>query len=441
VPPDTLWRSLLPQLGLAEPPEPVGSRVVGDLRWDLYAFETRGLAIDAAVAERDASTYLVLTQAPPSERDAIREDVFEPAVEAFEVLEPEASVDPEALPYDQAEVRFTGGDADATLAGTLTTPRTPGPHPGVVLFSGSGPQDRDESLAPVAAIKPFAILADALTRAGLAVLRYDDRGTARSTGDYAAATLEDFTADAGAALSWLREQPLIDPDRVGVLGHSEGGLYIASLLEGGETPAFVVGLAVPAVPGIDLMVAQNAAVIGSSGGSAQDVEEVESFARRLFEAVLEGDHATATGIASEYYGRFYDTRPPGVQTALGDREAWVTAQVETLLATITAPAYLGLLRSDPRPGWDVAAMPVLAIFGGRDTQVIAAQNAPALEDALARGDPTSLVVTLPDANHLFQSAETGSPVEYGSLDDVFTPDLLPLLTAWLADRLDLPTPP
>jgi dipeptidyl aminopeptidase/acylaminoacyl peptidase len=144
--------------------------------------------------------------------------------------------------YTEREVHLPGGAPDVTLAGTLSVPSRQGPHPAVVLMSGSGPQDRDESV-PGLTIKPFALVADGLARAGIAVLRYDDRGVGGSTGDHAAAGIDDFTADATAAVRWLRDRAEVDPTRVGVLGHSEGGIYAAHIAADDPDVAFVVGLA------------------------------------------------------------------------------------------------------------------------------------------------------------------------------------------------------
>ena len=142
------------------------------------------------------------------------------------------------------------------------------------------PQDRDESLAPVAAIKPFAIIADALARAGVAVLRFDDRGTAKSTGDYATATVADFTADAAAAVAFLRTRTDVDQARVGLLGHSEGGLDVAEIAAADPSIAFVVGMAPPATSGVDLLVDQNEAILRAAGTSDAEIDGVRQVRSR-----------------------------------------------------------------------------------------------------------------------------------------------------------------
>lgn len=436
VPIDQLWASLLPQLLLEEPPEPVGTRTTDHFDWTLYQVDvpvpSGTVRVDLALAEDAGTSYLVLFQAPAEEAEALSAEVFLPAVDAFVVLDPEPTPDPATLPFTAEEVSFAGGDPDVTLAGTFTVPRTPGPHPAVVLLGGSGPQDRDESLRPVSAIKPLALLADALSAAGVAVLRYDDRGVAASTGDFAAATLADFTADAAAALAWLRERPEVDAERVGALGHSEGGVYIASLIEAGEPLAFAIGLASPATNGVDLLIAQNGAIVRSSGGTEEEAELAEAFAAELYAAVLADDDVAVERSIRDYFTAFYDRQTAAVQATLGDREAFVDGQLRTQLAAVGQGWYVDLLRSDAGVGWAMATMPVLGVFAARDVQVLADQNAPLMEAQLADGHPASRVVTLPDANHLFQAAESGSLAEYGTLEPVFTPELLPLLVEWVA---------
>lgn len=444
LPVDQLWASLLPQLGLSAAPDPIGTRTTDALEWTLYQVDVAAafgeVRVDLAAANADGTTYLVLLQSPVEGADTLRELVFLPAVDALRPLAPEPTPDPDSLPYDVEHVTFPGGAPDVTLAGTFTAPRTDGPHPAIVLFTGSGPQDRDETLRPVAAIKPFAILADALTRAGIAVLRYDDRGTNESTGDYAAAGLADLTADAAAALAYLRARPDVDPARTGALGHSEGGVMLASLIEAGEPLAFAVGMASPATSGLEVLVAQNGALLRSGGESEEEIAQAETFARALYTAAVAGDASGMAAAIEAYFGAYWDRQPAETRAALGERAAFVANQVTRQIAAVTTPTFLDLLRSDAGVGWSMATMPVLGVFGGKDTQVVADQNAPLMQDGIDGRDPSSRVVTLPDANHLFQSAGTGNPTEYGSLEQTFTRDLLPLVVGWVAERVGLPVP-
>lgn len=331
---------------------------------------------------------------------------------------------------------FPGGAADVTLAGTLTIPSGLGPHPAVALMSGSGPQDRDESL-PGMTLRPFALLADALARAGIAVLRYDDRGTAGSTGSYGAAGLEDFTADGAAALAWLRDQPGIDPQRVGVLGHSEGGAYVASIGATDPDVAFVVGLAPMVRPGIELMLDQTFAIARSQGQTVEQAQATVDANRRLYEAALTGDEEALERVIREVMGEAWDGMDSSTQARVGDRDAWVGQQVAAQLPSLGSPWFRSLLRADPSADWAEVKAPVLGVFGAKDVQVIAEPESEALEAAIARGDERSRVEILADANHLFQQAVTGGLQEYPTLDQTFTPELLPLITDWVREVVGL----
>jgi dienelactone hydrolase len=313
-----------------------------------------------------------------------------------------------------------------------------GPHPAVVLMSGSGPQDRDESL-PGMTLRPFALVADALGRAGIAVLRYDDRGTAASTGDYASSAIADFTADGHAAFRWLREQPGIDPAQVGVLGHSEGGAYIAAIAAQDPDMAFVIGLAPMVRSGLDLLIDQTGAIARTQGLDEVSIRELQREMRRLYEAALSNDATELERVLREAMGAQYDLMDPETQALAGDRERYIDLQVTAQLPTLQSPWFQSILRADPSLDWAKVTVPVLGVFGDLDVQVIAAPEAAALEAAFeASGNERGHIMRLADANHLFQSAVTGGLDEYAVLDQTFTPDLLPRLDDWLDGVVDVP---
>jgi pimeloyl-ACP methyl ester carboxylesterase len=433
-----LWPQLEPQFLLTAPPPPVGTRAAA-LHWDLYHVDvptaTGTIAVDLGLAESDGTTWIVLLQTDPAEAAALRDTVFLPALDAFAPL---AAPSPTATPaYESVDVAFPGGADGVTLAGTLTVPFGAGPHPGIVLLSGSGPQDRDESLPPLR-LKPFTLIADALTRAGVAVLRFDDRGVGGSTGDYPSASIADFTADAEAAVRYLRARPEIDPTRVGLLGHSEGGIEAASMAAADPSLAFVVGTAAPAVPGVDLLVAQAEAIARASGRAAGQVTALGQQLRALLEAVRNGQDDLVRSLVAATIGEEWDSMTPDEQRRAGPRDTYVQQLLASRLASFQSPEHISIIRSDPGADWRTVTVPVLAIFGGRDVQVPADQNAPALAAALS-GDARALstIVVLPDANHLFQPAVSGSTSEYGSLPQEFTADYLPTLVHWITARVGL----
>ena len=332
---------------------------------------------------------------------------------------PQTPVPP--LPYRTENVTFPGGADGATLAGTLTRPDPgefgPGPYAAAVLVSGSGPQDRDETLF---GHKPFAVLADALTRAGVAVLRYDDRGTAESTGDFAAATTADFAADALAAVRFLAGRE--DVRTVGVIGHSEGGL-IAPLLasEYPDEIGFVVLLAGPAVPGRAVLESQGDAVVAAGGGDAAVRAFNLAGQAALFAAADSGDPPAALAAAL-----------PGLLAALpeADRDAAGRA-LEGQLPQVTAPWMRAFLALDPAPALRKTRCPALACFGGRDVQVTVDANLLPMTAALA-DNPAAAVVVFPGLNHLFQPATTGLPAEYGRAETTLDPAALELIVNWVA---------
>ena len=221
-----------------------------------------------------------------------------------------------------------------------------------MLLSGSGPQDRDESLLPVAQIKPFALIADALSRAGIAVLRFDDRGVGRSTGDFASATTSDFAADARAAVAYLRARPEIDPARVGVLGHSEGGLEVASMAAADPSLAFVVSMAGPAVPGIEVLVAQSEATARAAGKSEDEVAKTGQVERTILEAVRDGRMDEARASLATALGDAWDGLTPEQRQQAGTRDTYVTTNLDAQLqaSAVTMVRRIPPLRPRVRTG-------------------------------------------------------------------------------------------
>lgn len=316
------------------------------------------------------------------------------------------------------------------LAGTLLTPEAHGPWPAVVLVTGSGAQDRDET---VFGHKPFRVLSEALAARGIAVLRYDDRGVGASTGDFASATLHDFADDARAAAAWLRMQPGIDPARLGLLGHSEGGL-VAPLAVGGAGGAirFVVLVASPGLRGLDTFLVQDAAIARAGGTPAASIERLAQRKRALF-AILAGDtdpatHATRLRAAMRAMPMTDDERAQ-LQAAGLDIESLIAQQV----ALLDNDATRAFVRHDPAPGLRALPVPALALFAGNDLQVPLDAQMPPLRAALqARtGCRAHEVVVLPGLNHLFQASTTGIPGEYATLGTPFVPAATTVIADWI----------
>ena len=315
------------------------------------------------------------------------------------------------FPYRAEDVSFDSAPG-VRLAGTLTLPKGKGPFPAAVLITGSGAQDRDETIMDH---KPFMVLADALTRRGIAVLRTDDRGFAKSTGDFAKATSEDFAADAEAAVGYLAGRPEIDARRIGLIGHSEGGIIGPMVAVADPRVAFVVMLAGPGVPSRELMTAQREAVARTAGLPPEAVARNEAVIGRVEAALAQGkDTAQAEADAAK------------VLTDAGMPAAGAAQTVRQL----SSPWYRWFIAYDPRPTLRKLRVPVLALNGDKDVQVVAAQNLPSIREAL-KDDPKAEVVELPGLNHLFQTADTGAPSEYARIEETIAPAALRLVGDWV----------
>lgn len=332
------------------------------------------------------------------------------------------------LPYRGEEVTVESVPG-VRLAGTLTLPAGDGPHPAVLLVSGSGPQDRDETLL---GHKPFLVLSDHLTRRGVAVLRLDDRGTAGSTGSFAAATSDDFAQDAAAAVRWLRARPEIADDRVGIVGHSEGGLIAPMVASRDPRVAFVVLLAGPGTPSAELLVKQGALISRAGGDPEREIERTMAFQREMFGAIAQtADSAALHARLNEIGQRFLATLTPEERAMPSGSEATLAATVNTMVS----PWYRWFLRYDPAPALRATRVPVLALNGALDLQVPADENLAGIQQALRAGGNRDVTVEkLPGLNHLFQTARTGAPSEYNLIEETMAPVVLERVSGWILER-------
>lgn len=323
------------------------------------------------------------------------------------------------FPYRAEDVTVDSGDVE--LAGTLTMPQGSGPFDAVVLITGSGAQDRDEQLF---GHRPFLVLADALTRAGHAVLRVDDRGVGGSGGKLDDATYEDLTGDAVAGVEYLRGRAEIDPGRIGLLGHSEGG-YIAPLVAQRTPVAFVVLLAGPAASGEDVLILQNRTLLQAAGASPEQVEAQVASVREVIEALRAQAYAAVRELATNRIREQTASLPPDQQPS--------PEQIAVQADATATPYYRAFVVHDPAPSLRALDVPVLAFYGGKDLQVPATQSEPLLRQLLA-GNQDATIRTLPELNHPMQPAVTGSVAEYGTIETTIAPEVLDTVTGWLAER-------
>jgi uncharacterized protein len=329
-------------------------------------------------------------------------------------------------PYKEVDVVVSNTEAGITLGGTLTIPSGKGPHAAVILFTGSGSQDRDMTLM---GHKPYLVLSDHLTRQGIAVLRLDDRGIGQSGGDPSLATTQDFTTDAMAAYAFLKTRKEINPKKIGLLGLSEGAFMAAQTAAKNKDVAFVVLLAGPALPGIEMMVLQNEVLLKNSGLPAGLVSQFLSLRRAQFE-VSASDLDTpdaAQKIASletEALARMSSQE----QAMLGLN----AERVQATATTFTSPWWRYAMRYDQGLTLRQLKMPALALNGSKDMQVPATENLAATEKALKTGGNRNFTVKeLQGLNHLFQVAETGHPSEYRLIEQTMAPIAMETISTWI----------
>jgi hypothetical protein len=329
------------------------------------------------------------------------------------------------FPYAIEEVDFGNPAAPGVrLDCTLTIPAGQGPHPAALLVTGSGGQDRDESLL---GHRPFWVIADHLSRNAIAVLRCDDRGVAESAGMFEGSVPADFATDAEAALAFLRARDDIDPERTGIIGHSEGGVTGPMVAARDPDLAFLVMMAGPGVTGLDLLVEQGVEIVRTMGAPEAVLTQQRFMRRSLLEAVVNApDEEAAKAVAKERLR---------VLMALQGMDAEAAEQQAGQQAEQLGSTYMrALLGYDPAPLLTQITTPVLAINGSKDTQVPAWQNLPALRELFA-DHPDATIVELEGLNHLFQTAGTGGPGEYAEIEETFAPVALETILGWIAERV------
>jgi len=328
-------------------------------------------------------------------------------------------------PYKEEEVAFRNGVENFDLAGTLTLPEGPGPFPAVVLITGSGQEDRNET---VFAHKPFLVIADYLTRNGIAVLRYDDRGVGGSKGDAANATSIAFADDAAAAVSYLLGRPEINSKKIGLAGHSEGGLIAPIVASKNNNIAFIVSLAGPGVSGYDILSKQTRDILAASGSSEKEIEEAWATNSNLFKIIMaQPDQRKAAKEAMEWYSKDLDSK--GLTP---DERRDKMAAFAQGIGQVNNPWMRYFLSTDPAVFWKEVKCPVLALNGDKDLQVNNEQNLPAIKAAVISGGNKKVkTVILPGHNHLFQHCTTGAPEEYTTIEETFSPEALDIITSWI----------
>ena len=325
-------------------------------------------------------------------------------------------------------VTFYNAKDRVTLSGTLALPKQKGTFPAVVLISGNGEHNRDAELGHH---KPFKDISDYLTSTGLAVLRYDKRGVGESTGQFETATTYDFAEDVKAALHYLLTRKEIQKDKIGLIGHSEGGLIAPIVASNSPNVSFIVLLAGPGLPGDSILLSQQKAIAMAKGMSKEQIESSQNANRDAFDIVQKYTNPDTLYLKmAEYIKRISRNDPDKPENMTLDE--YVEAQMNSILR----PWMVNFLRYDPRESLKRVDCPVLALNGTKDLQVLAKENLPAIKKAVESGGNKKVTVKeLPKLNHSFQESKTGLPSEYEEIDESFSPMAMKEMRDWIQKQI------
>jgi alpha-beta hydrolase superfamily lysophospholipase len=342
---------------------------------------------------------------------------------AFTVNRPQEPKPP--YPYTSEDVTFTNDKFNINLAGTLTIPSGTGPFKAVILITGSGAQNRNEELQ---GHKPFLVIADYLSRNGIAVLRFDDRGVGKSQGTPLNATTVDFATDAEAAFIFLKKNPKINQKEIGLMGHSEGGLIAPIVAASNPDIGFIVSLAGPGVTGQQIIIRQTQDISRQSGISEEQIRKTTETNKKLYSVLRkEKDNKKAEIKILALYKEILEKD----KTSKEDTEKAVNQLKMTFGANIYT-WFRYFIMTNPAIFWKKVECPVLALNGEKDLQVASNENLPAIEKVLkSSGNKSVKTVKLTGLNHLFQHCKTGLPSEYGQIEETFSPEALKIIADWI----------
>lgn len=332
----------------------------------------------------------------------------------------------EPYPYYSEDVTFNNEQANITLSGTLTLPSKEGNYPAVILITGSGPQNRDEEGL---GHKPFLVISDYLTKKGIAVLRYDDRGFGQSTGDFKSGTSFDFATDVESAVTYLKSRREINQNKIGLIGHSDGGMIAPIVAARSHDVAFIVLLAGPGIQGGKLLMMRQELLAKAMGMSDVEINESKISNEKTFEIVSRSKDSKTIKADLIKYSK---ENPPNIPSRLlppgMTKEEFVAAQIDE----ITSPWFIYFLNYDPATTLEKVTCPVLALNGEKDVQVPSQENLTAISNALKKGGNKNITIKeLPNLNHFFQECKTCSLSEYATIDQTFSPIALTEISNWI----------
>ena len=345
--------------------------------------------------------------------------LFTRAEKLPEILRPQEPKSP--FPYIVEEVVFENKEAGIKLSGTLTIPHKKGKFKAVILVTGSGQQDRNEE---VGKHKPFLVIADYLTRRGIVVLRYDDRGKGGSTGNFGTSTTGDFAGDVLSGISFLKERKEVKPDQIGIIGHSEGGIVATLAARESSDVAFIVALAGLMRNFDDVVLGQLLEQSKQSGKSPADIELEKNWRKSIYSIVKEKTDSAAA--AAKLWAIYNNLSPDEIK-----RLNWPKGRHDAQIRQVLGPSWRYSLSLDNKETLLKVGCPVLALFGELDKQVYADENISFVEECRMQGNKNIEIHKLPGLNHLFQTATTGSEYEYIRIEETMSASALEIMVEWI----------
>jgi uncharacterized protein len=334
-------------------------------------------------------------------------------------------------PYYSEDVKFHNANANVSLAGTLTLPSSKGIYPVVILISGSGPQTRDGEFA---GHKHFLVLADYLTRNGIAVLRFDDRGFGHSTGNFATGTSLDFSYDVESAVEYLKTRKEIRKDKIGLIGHSDGAMIAPMVAVRSKDVSFIVLLAGPGVQGAKLLLDRQELIERKMGRTETEIKKSRIHSEEMIQIIVNAkDSETAKAELTRFSQDSYNDIPEYAIPPGMSKDQFIAKYIEML----STPWFRYFLNYDPVRMLQKVECPVLALNGEKDVQVPSKENLEGIKNALkAGGNGHATIREISGLNHAFQECDTGMPDEYGIIEQTLSPVVLTEIQNWIAKQCE-----
>ena len=361
-------------------------------------------------------------------------NLYREKIEKEKITRPQEPIKP--YPYYSEKIKFENTTDKITLAGTLTLPEPPHPegtegrrdanYPVVVLITGSGPQNRDEELL---GHKPFLVLADYLTKNGIGVLRFDDRGTGESTGDFKTATSLDFASDVESAVNYLLTRKEINKKKLGLIGHSEGGIIAPIVAAKSKGINFVVLLAGTGIMGNELLLLQQELIGKASGANNEELQKAKKINKGAFDIIIKSSNSEILKTElTNYIQQTIKDIPESERPSGMSEKDFVNQQVNQL----SSPWMQFFIKYDPSIILKEVKCAVLALNGSKDLQVPSTINLETIKKGLEKGGNKKVTIKeLPNLNHLFQECQTGTPQEYSKIEQTFSPLALTTILNWI----------